>query len=129
MRKITITGFVTEGSRIAGKLGYPTANLIIDKQPCLDHGVYLGRAALSEKVKDAPSIIFYGTPYSLGNSLPPRFEVHILNQKKLMLYNTELTVRCEYFMRKNKKFSSLEKLKRAIQKDVERARQYFSIKT
>jgi riboflavin kinase/FMN adenylyltransferase len=131
MKKLpqTITGTVVRGLRKAGPLGYPTANLAFDTPPALEHGIYLGRCAISPEQKDLPSIIFYGTPYALGESLPPRFEVHILDQRWLELYNSTLSVRCDTYIRENKKFANPEELTRAIGDDIARAKSYFSMET
>ncbi|MBI4272448.1 riboflavin kinase [Candidatus Uhrbacteria bacterium] len=124
----TLAGIVIHGFQKAGSLGYPTANLAIDPQSDLSHGVYLGYSTIKEGEKNLPSIIFYGIPYTLDESVPPKFEVHILGRKELDLYDTRVEVTCEKFLRCNKKFASHTELQKAILQDLTEAKKYFSIK-
>ena len=123
----TLAGMVIHGFQKAGPLGYPTANLAIDSMPDLSHGVYLGRSTLTDDEKNLPSIIFYGIPYTLDEYTPPKFEVHILGQKGLNLYDAHLKVLCEKYLRPNKKFASHAELQEAIMQDLMQAKKYFNI--
>lgn len=102
------------------KLGVPTANVKLS-QP-FEHGVYFSETFLNHTWH--PSITFIGIPETFESDTQERTETHILDGD-FELVGKEITVELLQFVRKNKKFSSLEELVQTIQKDLTQARSYF----
>ncbi len=111
-------GVVMKGKKIGRKLGFPTANLTVNKKKLLPKtGVY--------KVNVLVNNICYEGVANIGlrptvdkNRKTPICEVHILNFKG-EIYDEEITIEFLYFIRDEKKFNNLEELKEQIRKDIE----------
>lgn len=115
----TIDGIVVEGKKIAGELGYKTANInhkinLIKPK----FGVYKTRTFIEDENKFYDSITNFGIKPTFDNSsLKPLFETHILNFSK-NLYHKKIRVEFLDFIRDEKKFSSIEELKKQIKIDI-----------
>jgi len=115
----TIDGIVVEGKKIAGELGYKTANInhkinLIKPK----FGVYKTRTFIADENKFYDSITNFGIKPTFDNSsLKPLFETHILNFSK-NLYHQKIRVEFLDFIRDEKKFSSIEELKKQIKIDI-----------
>lgn len=115
----TIDGIVVEGKKIAGELGYKTANInhkinLIKPK----FGVYKTRTFIEDKNKFYDSITNFGIKPTFDNSSSkPLFETHILNFSK-NLYHKKIRVEFLDFIRDEKKFSSIEELKKQIKIDI-----------
>lgn len=112
-----MTRFKGDGRR----LGYPTANLIVDTD--LEDGVYFGYANLAEW-HNHPALIFIGTPTTLGE-VRRRVEAHLLDIPDQDYYDQPLKIRLEYYHRPNHTFIDVEELQTAMQADETAARQWF----
>lgn len=114
-----IDGIVVEGRKIAGELGYKTANInhkinLIKPK----FGVYKTRTFIDDENKFYDSITNFGIKPTIDNSdLKPIFETHLLNFSK-NLYHKKVRVEFLDFIREEKKFSSLEELKNQIKFDI-----------
>ncbi len=109
-------GVVVPGDRLGRKLGYPTANLKISPDVLPKDGVYAGEVR-GEKL----SRVYIGA-VSVGNKPTVAgekrvFEVYIPGFKG-NLYGSELQVSLIKKIRGQKKFASIEELKRQIAEDV-----------
>ena len=115
----TIDGIVVEGKKIAGELGYKTANInhkinLIKPK----FGVYKTRTFIEDENKFYDSITNFGIKPTFDNSSSkPLFETHILNFSK-NLYHKKIRVEFLDFIRDEKKFSSIEELKKQIKIDI-----------
>ena len=115
----TIDGIVVEGKKIAGELGYKTANInhkinLIKPK----FGVYKTRTFIADENKFYDSITNFGIKPTFDNSSSkPLFETHILNFSK-NLYHKKIRVEFLDFIRDEKKFSSIEELKKQIKIDI-----------
>ncbi len=111
-----ITGKVFQDRKIGQKLGFPTVNIKLDsdKFRLLD-GVYKGRVILDGTTYK--TVINYGArpTYDLDEKL---VEAHIIDFDG-NLYDREITLYFDEFMRSIKKFSSGEQLKIQLKSDVE----------
>lgn len=118
---IVFWGKVVKGRKIGRKLGYPTANLVPLKgaMPNIGYGVYAGYTTF--KKKKYKSIMSFGRATTVG-AKNVTFEVCLLEYKG-NLYQKSLRVEIVSFLRKMKKFNSLEELIFAIKEDETRARQ------
>lgn len=116
-RHYALTGFVVKGYGLGVKLGYPTANIMLDTQYFLPrHGVYLVSSVINNKH-------YYGMA-SLGyhptvNKLKvPLLEVYYFAFTG-SLYHTTLTINFHAFIRDELTFKSTDLLVRQISKDRE----------
>lgn len=121
-RSYSLLGRVVEGQRLGRTIGFPTANLSLPSDKLLPAcGVYGVRVGLSET--DCLGVMNLGLrPTVAGQSLAA--EVHLLDWKG-DLYGREIEVSLEVFLRSEQKFPSLDALKRQIESDCIRVRQYF----
>jgi riboflavin kinase/FMN adenylyltransferase len=114
-RSYSITGKVFEDRKVGRKLGFPTVNVKIDREKFkLLCAVYKGRVNLGGIDYDA--VINYGArpTFDLDNAL---IEAHIVDYNG-DLYGREITIYFENFMRKIKKFSSIDELQEQLREDV-----------
>ena len=114
-RSYSITGKVFEDRKVGRKLGFPTVNVKIDREKFkLLCAVYKGRVNLGGIDYDA--VINYGArpTFDLDNAL---IEAHIVDYNG-DLYGREITIYFEDFMRKIKKFSSIDELQEQLREDV-----------
>jgi len=114
-----IDGIVVEGKKIAGDLGYKTANInhkISLIKP--KFGVYKTRTFINDENKFYDSITNFGIKPTFDNTgLKPLFETHLLNFSK-NLYHKKIRVEFLDFIRDEKKFSSIDELKNQIKFDI-----------
>lgn len=114
-----IDGIVVEGKKIARELGFKTANInhkinLIKPK----FGVYKTRSFIYDENKFYNSITNFGIKPTFDNSvLKPLFETHLLDFSK-NLYHKKIRVEFLDFIRDEKKFSSIEELKKQIKIDV-----------
>ncbi len=119
------TGTVIKGQQLGRRLGTPTANLSLPKELlCLPYGVYICRAR-AEGI-DCPAVTNIGIrPTVSGEAVT--IEPWLLDYEG-NLYGKELTLEFYHYLRPEKKFASLEELRREILKNGEQTRQYFKKK-
>jgi riboflavin kinase/FMN adenylyltransferase len=114
-----IDGIVVEGKKIAGELGFKTANInhkinLIKPK----FGVYKTQTFIYEENKFYNSITNFGIKPTFDNSgSKPLFETHLLDFSK-NLYHKKIRVEFLDFIRDEKKFSSIEDLKNQISFDI-----------
>lgn len=113
-RPYSFTGVVKEGRKVGTEMGFPTANVIPDKekQPVRD-GVYAGHLFIDGICYKA--VINYGTrpTFHLSDKLA---EIHVIDFAG-DLYGKEITVFMDAFIREIMKFYSEEDLARHIEQD------------
>ncbi|NNK45213.1 MAG: bifunctional riboflavin kinase/FMN adenylyltransferase, partial [Altererythrobacter sp.] len=123
-RPFAIRGIVEHGDKNGRKLGYPTANLVIDHYLRPKYGVYAvtGRIlSTGQELKGAANI-----------GVRPQFEP----PKELLepyffdfsgdLYGQEIEVAFHHFLRGEAKFDSLEELTAQMEKDCAEAKRLLS---
>jgi riboflavin kinase/FMN adenylyltransferase len=131
-RPFEFVGQVVEGKKLGRTLGFPTANLRLpDERKSrlpLSWGVYAGVA------RDyGPFVMNLGHAPTVNQDHILRIEVHFLsgdNQGEFRqnLYGKEIVIGPQFFLRAEKKFSSLDDLKNQIQTDVRQARELLNLK-
>lgn len=110
--------------RFAGngrKLGYPTAN--ITTKTNLKDGVYFGTASM-DSYTNHPSLIFIGTPTTVGDS-GRRVEAHLLDAADKDYYGLKLELDISHFHRPNQTFETVDELLIAMKDDEVTARNWF----
>jgi riboflavin kinase/FMN adenylyltransferase len=129
-RRFALTGQVSKGEARGRSLGFPTANLIPDREQALPaDGVYAAHAFLSAGsigVHKADSDTLYQAVINIG--LRPTFgsgqrliEAHLLDFTG-ELYGQELRIELLERLRGEERFSSAEELKAQMVRDVAQAR-------
>ena len=114
-RAYSVQGRVFEDRKVGQKLGFPTANVKIDKDKHrLKDGVYAGRVELDGKTYK--TVINYGArpTFDLEEKL---LETHVIDFNG-QLYGKEITLLFDDFLREIKKFGSEEQLKKQLEMDV-----------
>lgn len=115
---LLVIGEVIHGKKIARRLGFPTANIKVSNRlypPFGIYGAYL-------QIEDKNSEILTGVVnVGLNPTLKPgelSLEVHILDFDK-DIYGKKLYIQIVKFLREEKKFDSVEELKKTIITDIE----------
>ncbi len=117
-RKWTVVGRVLKGDKKAREFGFKTANMNINSYCDICYGVYSVLIKLPEEISNKKfyGIANYGVkPTFLKKT--PMLEVHIFDFSK-EIYGKKIQVSFLKFIRKEKKFESVEKLKDQIIKDI-----------
>lgn len=114
-KPFSLTGFVTKGYGLGGKLGYPTANISLDPSLFLPrHGVHFVRVIIEGKKYFGMSSLGYHPTVNEVNF--PLLEVNIFNFNA-DLYHKVLTVEFLVYLRPEEKFNSLDELIAKIAED------------
>ena len=117
-RNFKICGLVNEGRKLASQLGFPTMNL--KTKPHIikpKFGVYKTETFIPHLGKKFPSITNFGIKPTVQNIATPLYETHIPNFSE-KIYGKKICVEFLEFIRDEKKFSSLEELKKQITLDL-----------
>jgi riboflavin kinase/FMN adenylyltransferase len=112
-----VTGTVVPGDRRGRTLGYPTANLRLDPECGLKHGIYAVRARVGEEPRDG--VASFGRRPTFGDG-PPLLEVHLFDFGD-ELYGATIDVAFIGWIRAEAKFDSAEDLVRRMHEDSRRA--------
>lgn len=116
-----LTGQVIQGQQIGRKINFPTANLTLDQEKIMPpYGVYSVLVDIAGSTHTHHGILNFGKKPTLDDSHEVCLEVHILNFNE-NIYHAWVKVTFLKFIRSEKKFTSLEKLKAQIQKDIKAA--------
>jgi riboflavin kinase / FMN adenylyltransferase len=119
----SLTGIIIKGNQVGRTIGFPTANLEIDKDYKLipKNGVYIVRSFIKNKFFNGIMNIGF-RPTLNGESLS--IETHFLDFNS-DLYNETITIIVLERLRDEQKFDSIDLLKIQIQKDKKNALDYF----
>jgi riboflavin kinase / FMN adenylyltransferase len=114
-RNYTISGKVATGKQIGRTIGFPTANIDYPPNKFLpSFGVYSAYINIPETIT-LPCVVNIGIRPTVGGVLPT-VEAHIPNWEG-NIYNLNVTIELIHFIRQEKKFSSIEELKKQINID------------
>lgn len=119
-RPYTLTGTVVYGQQLGRQLGFPTANLAIPPDKLLPRrGVYACRVTAASFNRPQLGVVNIGVrPTVAGRAVTT--EVHLLNWQG-NLYNHELTLHLEAFIRPEMQFAALADLQSQIARDCQAA--------
>jgi len=118
-RPYSITGRVVRGNQLGRTLGFPTANINMDKLIAL-RGVFAVRVT-GNRLQSAPAVASIGTRPVI-NGVEPLLEVSVFNFTG-DLYNQQLKVDFVARLRDERWFPSLDALKEQMLIDADQARQ------
>lgn len=112
-----LSGKVVTGTRIGTKLGFPTANILVDDPAKLipAHGVYVVKAMYNGKTYNGMMNIGFRPTFK---SEEKTVEIHLFDFSK-DIYGEHLEVQCIERIRDEKKFDSPEQLREQIIQDKE----------
>lgn len=123
-----ISGEVEHGNKIGTKIGYPTANIKIDRHKLLPlYGVYITEVEVDEKKYQG--VVSIGVRPTINKDIAleeiaPSVEVNIFEFYG-DLYGKKIKLRLKDFIREEIKFDDLDSLKAKINEDIEKAKLYF----
>lgn len=121
-RPYSISGRVMQGNQLGRQLGFPTANIHLQRYRSPLAGVFAVEAEIKEvKVSGVANV---GVRPTVDGIPKPILEVHLFNFND-DIYSEHIRVSFCKKLRDEKKFSSLDELKDAIAKDIETAQHYF----
>jgi riboflavin kinase/FMN adenylyltransferase len=121
-RHFNLEGEVVHGEQRGRKLGFPTANLVTEKEQLPAAGVYAIKARFNLQEFNGVVNIGYRPTFSGNNST---IEVHLLDfsgdwyGQKMRIYFVER-------LRGERKFTGVKELSEAIMADIVKARQVLS---
>ena len=115
-RKWSIEGMVQKGRQVGKKIGFPKCNIDIKDYLLAKPGVYAVRVLRKNNLKILKGIANLGYRPTF-NQKKILLEVHLFNFSG-NLYNKHLSVEFLKFIRKEKKFKNINKLKSQIKLDL-----------
>ena len=120
-----ISGTIGKGSQIAGALGFPTANCVIDNDKKLipSPGTYAARASCLGK--DFIGMLYIGKSPTLQGRSDLRIEMNLFDTLKEDLYGKEISIYPEKQIRSDIKFDSKKELIYNISQDKIEVEHYF----
>ena len=119
-RKWSIDGMVQKGRQLGKKIGFPTCNIDIKDYVLAKPGVYAVSVLRKNNLKILNGIANLGYRPTF-NQKKILLEVHLFNFSG-NLYNKQLSVHFLKFIRKEKKFKNINKLKSQIKSDLKIAK-------
>ena len=117
-RKWEIEGKVIKGAQRGRKIGFPTCNIILKNYIIPKFGVYAVSVKINKTLKKGIANIGYRPTFN-GKKL--LLEVNIFGINK-NLYNKNINVIFNKFIRPEKKFNNIIELKNQIKKDIKQAK-------
>ncbi|MAV64772.1 MAG: bifunctional riboflavin kinase/FAD synthetase [Pelagibacteraceae bacterium TMED124] len=118
----TIKGVVIKGQKLGSKIGFPTINIKLDPHKIIpSRGVYIVVAKIFNKKYKAICNIGFSPTFSNKKNI--KIEAHVLDFNK-DVYGEEVSIEFLDFIRFEKKFQSVEMLKRQILKDKNKCLEY-----
>jgi riboflavin kinase/FMN adenylyltransferase len=123
-RRYAIEGRVVQGDQLGAKLGYPTANVRLDRLRAPLSGIFVvevtGLAA-----EPWPGVASLGVRPTVKERGRPTLEVHLFDFAA-RLYGRRIGVRFLEKLRDEQKFSGLDALVEQMHRDAAAARSYFA---
>lgn len=123
-RPYTVFSRVISGLGKGRVMGAPTANLPVEGLCLPPFGVWIASCHIGQKQYAA--IANLGCAPTIRNDLKPLLEVYLLDQS-VDLLEQSLEVRFHLYLRPEERFADVDTLKVQIQKDIQAARNYWSV--
>jgi len=121
-RPYGVEGLVERGDERGHRLGFPTANLHPKNRVIPRNGVYVTGALIDGQWRR--SVTNVGLRPTFGADTEPSVETFVIDWAG-DLYGDVVRVRFLHRLRDERKFNSIDELKKQIELDVRRARSYF----
>lgn len=124
-RKHVTKGVVIHGDKRGRKLGFPTANVEIDKDYLIPStGVYAVRATFKNRTYDGICNIGFKPTFQNEKPEKPSVEVHMFEFDE-MIYDEQLSIEWHIRLRSEKKFSGIDEIIAQLSQDKQNAKRYF----
>ncbi len=117
-------GVVTEGQRMGRTIGVPTLNLPFDGDLQPKYGVYAARVSSESGGEQLKGVANFGIRPTVNSLEAPLLEVHVLEECPFT-YGDRVRVEWARFLRAERKFDSVERLKEQIESDIRTASDFF----
>lgn len=139
-RPYSIAGRVMEGRQLGRQLGFPTANLALNRLNIPLHGVYAchccivlaageeGEGPAESAVRTVRGVANIGYRPTVEKQGEAMLEVHLLDFEQ-NIYGADMSVTFCHRIRSEQKFDSLEQLQTQIANDIQAARAWFAADT
>ena len=115
---------IGHGEHLGTVIGIPTANQRVpDGKLCPPYGVYLSLLAVEGRT--LPAVTNIGVKPTAGQGFHLGLETHVLDGEP-ELYGLMAETRLLHFLRPERKFTDMRKLKEEVERNIEAARKYFS---
>lgn len=121
-RPFSISGVVGYGQQLGRELGFPTANVQLNRYSAPLSGVFAVRVNVAGTLFNGAANV--GFRPTVGDFPKPILEVHLLDFDS-DLYGQKIAVEFVHKIREETKFASVEKLIATIEADVKLIRQWF----
>jgi len=124
-RPFAITGKVTYGQQLGRQLGFPTANVNLNRCTAPLAGVYavwVDIEGLEGRLKGAANV---GVRPTIGDIIKPILEVHLLDFDQ-QIYGRKISVEFVHKIRDEQQFTNLDDLSESISDDVTKIKQWFA---
>lgn len=122
----SVSGVVAHGKKLGRKLGMPTVNLLPEREKLLPpYGVYFSEVSLGERVYKGITNI--GCKPTVNEEKQAGVETYLYDFAQ-DIYGKEITVRLFSFHRPERKFESVEALKKQMASDIAQGRYYVHSK-
>lgn len=122
-RPYTIEGRVAHGEKLGRRLGFPTANIHLQRNRTPFTGIYAVKLHGIESMP-LPAVASLGVRPTVMADAAPVLEVHILDFNA-DIYGRRVRVEFLHKLRDEEKYPDLETLRQQIERDVEHARHYL----
>ncbi len=122
-RPYSISGKVIYGRQLGASMGTPTANLKLQRLRAPLSGVYAVEVS-GAGLQQARGVANVGTRPTLGDSIEANLEVHLLD-REVGLYGQHIDVLFRHKLRDERRFDSVDELRRRIAADIEATRAWF----
>jgi len=123
-RPYSMRGEVEHGRELGRGLGFPTANLKVDRRQCPPYGVWTVTVSIGTQDAWLSGVANLGVRPTVDGT-QALLEVHLLDYEG-DLYGTEIEVRFGAHLRPEQAFGSLDALREQISRDVSQARSWFA---
>ena len=123
-RPFSISGIVGYGQQLGRELGFPTANVQLNRFSAPLSGVFAVKVNVAGTIYRGAANV--GVRPTVGDLIKPILEVHLLDFDG-ELYGQRIAVEFIHKIRDEQKFTGLDKLIAGIQRDVDVIRQWFTI--
>ncbi|MDQ6648431.1 MAG: bifunctional riboflavin kinase/FAD synthetase [Pseudomonadota bacterium] len=124
-RPFVIEGKVEYGNQLGRALGYPTANIHLQRVSPV-HGIFAVRVGLGESECSWPGVASLGVRPTVNQVSEPLLEVHLFDFEG-DLYGRRMAVEFVAKLRDEQKFDGLEPLKAQMALDSRRARELLGM--
>ena len=122
-RPFSISGVVGYGQQLGRELGFPTANVQLNRFRAPLSGVFAVKVTVAGKIYRGAANV--GVRPTVGDLVKPILEVHLLDFSG-DLYGQRIAVEFVHKIRDEKKFNGLDQLVATITQDIELIKQWFA---